>query len=316
MKARAFAPASIGNLAVGFDILGLAFPSVGDEVEVRRIPADDGPTVTITEIHGASELPLDSEHNTASAALLHLARDQGLADRFEIAIHKKIPLSSGMGGSAASAVAAVVAASALLSTPLPADKLLDYALTGESVASGERHADNVAPCLFGGLTLIVSANDTQRIISVPMPDIFCVLVHPDLKVNTKEARRILPQDIPLRESVAQSGLLAGFLAGCFRNDHELIRFSLKDIIVEPKRARLVPGFSEVQRAALARGALGCSLSGSGPSVFAFAETKADAQHIRMDMLAAFKNNGITADGWISKPSPLGAGLVSHESKNS
>ena len=221
-------------------------------------------------VQGPEGLPTDPEKNTATAGLLALLRERKLKYGFRVSIEKGIPLSSGMGGSAASAVAGVVAANELLDDKLSNSELLRYALVGEAVASGTVHADNVAPSLLGGLVLVRSA-EAQDIVQLPSPNLVCVLVHPDLQVSTREARKILKPDIALGAHVRQSSRLAGFMAGCFSGDIELIARCLEDEIIEPQRARLIRGFENVKKAALQSGAIGCSISGSGPSVFAWSK---------------------------------------------
>jgi homoserine kinase len=217
-----------------------------------------------------------------------------------------------MGGSAASAVAAIVAANAFLKTPLPPEKQLHYALLGEAVASGAAHADNAAPCLLGGLILTL-VSEPLEYVSLPVPrGILCVLVHPHLRVDTKTARGILRREISLSEHVSQSARLAGFIAACYRDDLSLLKRSLTDLIIEPQRAKLVPGFAEAKAEALQAGALGCSLSGSGPSVFAWTDSAKSADRIAGAMVVAFEKAGHSADRWISPVSPSGARILSQE----
>ena len=304
----AFAPASVANVAVGFDILGFAFDAVGDFVTLKKINSPG--KIEIESITGMANLPYDEKKNTATIGLLKMLQEEQLSFGFKVHIHKGIPLSSGMGGSAASSVAAVVAANAFLPTPLSRSKLLKYALEGESAISGSFHADNVAPCLFGGLTLIRSTDDPIEVISIPPPKVYCVLVHPDCQVETKYARSILRPNITLKQSVQQSAHLGSFIAGCFKQDLELIRRSCHDFIIEEQRAHLVPGFHDVKNAALEVNALACSLSGSGPTIFALAENQQSALLIQEAMLLAFKKNGISKlDSWISPMSTQGARIM-------
>jgi homoserine kinase len=298
--ATAFAPATVGNVGVGFDILGHSFAAIGDRVQARR---SSTPGVRITSIGGISgELPREPPQNTAGRAVMSLC--EALAPKFgiELAIDKGIPLGSGLGGSAASAVAAVVAANELLEHPASRLELLKHAIEGEAVASGSRHADNIAPSLFGGLVLTVGI-DNPRIKQIPVPaSIRCVLVHPRLFLPTREAREILKRTVELTDVVWQTANLAGLVAGCYTNDLALIKDALEDVMIEPQRARLIPGFRDVKRAALAQGALGCSISGAGPSVFAWCE-QAPAAAIRDAMLQAFADCGHACDHWIA---PIGS----------
>jgi homoserine kinase len=306
IRAAAFAPASVGNLGVGFDILGQAMPALGDVVEVRRIEQS---TVLIERIDGVvTDLPRDAAANTAGVALLALHAQLGLPFGIAATIEKGIPLKAGLGGSAASAVAAVVAANALLDAPLPTVELLKLAVRGESAASGSLHADNVAPSLYGGLVLTVGI-DEPHIRRIPVPaDVRCVVVHPALHVETREARRILASSVPLADVVWQTANLAGLIAGCFLDDLALIRASLEDVIIEPQRRVLIRGFDAVKAAARAAGALGCSISGSGPAVFAWTAA-ADAERARDAMVAAFAGAGVAAQAWIAPVEPRGAHLL-------
>ena len=303
----AFAPASIGNVAVGFDMLGLALDGVGDRVLARRT---DGAGVTIAEVRGTDGeihpyLSTDPKSNTASIAAQALWDAQGGSGGVELKVHKGVPLQSGMGSSAASAVAAVVAANALLDQPLPPKKLLAYGLIGEQYASGGLHADNVAPSLLGGLVLCPQVL-LPEIVRVPVPTgIGVVLVHPDLQVNTAQARRGLKRSVPMQDWVAQQGFLAGFIIACATSDSDLIARSLKDIVIEPQRKDNVPCFDAVKQAADKAGALGCSLSGSGPSMFALCPEKA-AANVASAMEQACRAHGIACQSWISSMSAGGA----------
>jgi homoserine kinase len=304
-EATAFAPAGVGNVGVGFDILGHTLQGVGDRVTVRRIPR---PAVEIAAIAGIDEaLPATAEHNTATAGLVALRRELELPWGFEVTIAKGIPLGSGMGGSAASAVAAVVAANALLPRPLSTEALFRYALIGETVASGSAHGDNLAPGLLGGLTL-VRGTDPPDLVRIPVPPrLRCVLVRPHLRLDTRVARGVLAPEVPLRLHIQQSANLAGLLAGCMQDDLALIGRSLTDVLVEPRRAALVPGFPQVKHAALAAGALGCSISGAGPSVFAWCADDRAAAAVRAAMQQAFADAAdLPSDAWISPVDGPGA----------
>ena len=300
----AFAPASVANIAVGFDILGFSIDSVGDTVTLVKI--SEPQKVFIESITGLENLPLDPHKNTATVGLLKMLQELNLPFGFKVIIEKGIPLSSGMGGSAASSVAAIMAASAFLPNPLTKTELLFYALEGEKAASGSLHADNIAPSLFGGLTLIRSL-DPIDVISIPTPKLYCVLIHPDIKIETKYARSILKSQISLKQHVQQSAHLAAFIIGCFNQDYDLIRRSCKDFIIEEQRAHLIPGFYDVKKAAFNAGALACSISGSGPSLFALAANEKDGKTIRDSMMLAFNTNGVThMDSWISLISNQGS----------
>ncbi len=292
--ASAFSPASVGNVGVGFDILGHVIEGVGDTVHVRRIAAQE---VRIADIRGATvDLPRDAPGNTAGAALISLLEAERPGFGFEIEIEKGIPLGSGMGGSAASCVAALVAANALLPRPLPREALYPHALVGEAVASGGRHGDNLGPMLLGGLVL----STADRLVPIPVPaDWHCVLVHPEAVLETRRARAALAGAYELKEFVAQSAHLALLLAGCQRGDAALVREGLDDVLVEPRRAPLIGGFDAAKGAALAAGAMGASISGAGPSVFAWFETRAQAEAAAPRIQAAFAAAGFDSQAWVS-----------------
>ena len=302
--ARAFAPASIGNVGVGFDVLGHTFAGAGDWAEVRAVAA---PGVRITGIAGSTvELPLDPERNTAGAALLALGAALGLSFGFELSLKKGIALGSGMGGSAASAVAALTAANALLDVPLAAEELYRFALDGEVVASGGRHGDNVGPMLLGGLVLATGG----RLVRIPVPRAWhCALAHPHCLLETRRARAALAGHYELAEFVTQSGNLALLLAGCFRGDADLVRAGLHDVLVEPRRAALVPGFARVKQAALDHHALGASISGGGPSVFGWFAERTDAEAAATAMQAAFADAGFASDRFVARIDGPAAALV-------
>jgi homoserine kinase len=302
----AFAPATVGNVGVGFDILGHTVRAVGDRVRARRT-AERG--VRIAKITGTSTaLPLEAPKNTAGQALVSMAQALDLPFGIEIEIEKGIPLGSGLGGSAASAVAAVVAGNALLDRPLSKLELLKFAMQGEAVASGSVHVDNIAPSLFGGLVLTVGI-DHPRTKQIPVPpQVRCVLVHPHMFLSTREARRILRKTVDLSDVVWQTAHLAGFITGCYTNDLDMIRDALEDVIIEPQRQALIPGFKAVKQAAMANGGLGCSISGAGPTVFCWCE-EAYAEGIRAAMVEAFAEHDLATDHWISAIDQDGARVV-------
>ena len=293
-SASAFAPASVGNVGVGFDILGHVIAGAGDTVTVRRI---DVLEVHIAAIRGTTvDLPLDAPSNTAGAALIALREALQLPFGFEVEIEKGIPLGSGMGGSAASCVAALVAANELLDEPLSREALYPYALVGEAVASGGRHGDNLGPMLLGGLVLATA----EHLVKVPVPEAWhSVLVHPDAILETRRAREALKGDYTLSEFVAQSANLALVLAGCHAGDAQLVRAGLKDVLVEPRRSPLIVGFNAAKQAALQAGAMGASISGAGPSVFGWFESRAQAEAAAPAIQAAFAAAGFDSQAWVS-----------------
>lgn len=302
--ATAFAPASVGNVAVGFDLLGHALDAPGDRVTVSR---GRSPGIRIVSISGIPDvLPMDPESNTAGRAVSALADSAGIETGLEIAIDKGIPLASGLGGSAASAVAAVVAAAEVLALDLQPERLYPFALAGEAVASGAAHGDNIGCQLLGGLVLATA----DRLVSIPVPrGLTAVTVHPDCQVATREARRCLADPFALQTVVAQTANLAQVLAGCYQGDFGLIAAGLRDAMVEPRRARLIPGFARVQQAALDHGALGASISGAGPTVFGWFADTARAEAAGRAMVDAFAASGLRADARISPVDAPGARIT-------
>jgi len=301
-----FAPATVANVACGFDILGFALESPGDEVIMR---ATSTPKITITKITGDNQkLPFDPEKNTVSVPVLKLLEHLNSKQGFEIELHKNIPLSSGMGSSAASAVAGVFAANELLGRPLSTIELLPFAMEGERVACGSAHADNTGPSLLGGFAIIRSYEPLD-VTKIKTPELFCALIHPDLIVHTADARKILKPEIPLPTAVKQWGNVAGLIAGLLNSDYELISRSLQDVVIEPQRARLIKGFYDVKNAALSAGALGASISGSGPSVFALCRTRAIAEKAAESMQKAFSKYDVSSQIFLSKINPNGPKIL-------
>ncbi|MFN7521413.1 MAG: homoserine kinase [Lysobacteraceae bacterium] len=286
--ARAFAPASSSNLGSGFDLLGHAIDGPRDEVTARR---RESPGVRITALRGLPlPLPEDAARNTAGRAAMARLERAGAGFGVDLELHKGIPLGSGIGGSAASAVAAVVAVNALLDTPQPMAVLLDCALDGEAVASGARHGDNVAPSLLGGL---VAAFD--RPVAITAPDwLHAALVTPDQVLETRVAREVLKAPYALADVVSQTHHLAALLLGLQRGDRALLRDGLRDALVEPRRAGLSPGFVAVRDAALDAGALGAGISGAGPTLFGWFDGRAAAERGAKAMQDAFAAQGIAA----------------------
>ena len=304
--AKAFAPASAANVAIGFDILGFSVDVLGDTVTVERTAQ---PGVVITGATGVvTDIPRDPEKNTAGRALLAMQQALNPGFGFSASIHKGIPLGSGLGGSAASAVAAVVAANALLPTPLAKIELLKFAMQGEAVSSGSLHVDNISPSLFGGLVLTVGI-DHPRVKQIPVPPgIRAVLVHPHLFLSTKQARGILKREVTMSDFIWQTANLAGFISGCYTNDLDMIRASFMDVVIEKQRSQLIPGFDSVREGAIAAGALGCTISGAGPTMFAWA-LDADAEKVRSAMVTAFGVAGMKVDHWIVPIESSGARII-------
>jgi homoserine kinase len=305
-RATAFAPASVGNVAIGFDILGFSVEALGDRVSVARRSA---PGVAIGAVRGiAGTLPHEARDNTAGRALLALEEALQPGFGFVLEIDKGIPLGSGLGGSAASAVAAVVAANALLPTPCSREQLLKFAMAGEAVASGSLHVDNIAPSLYGGLVLTVGI-DEPRVKQIPVPAaVRAIVVHPHMFLATAEARAILRRSVELSDFVWQTANLAGFISGCYTDDLDMIRASFQDVVIEPQRQALIPGFQEARRAAMGAGALGCSISGAGPAIFAWA-LEAGAPAVLEAMRHEFQSRGLASDGWIVDMRRAGARVI-------
>jgi homoserine kinase len=292
-------------------MLGLALAGVGDRVSARRV---DEPGITVAEVRGLDGEPhpylsTDPDENTASIAAKALWNDYGDRHGVELKVYKGVPLQSGMGSSAASAVAGAFAVNQLLGTPLPTERLLSYALVGEKYASGGLHADNVAPSLMGGM-IFCPAVLLPDMVSLPVPEgVSAVLVHPELQVNTAHARRKLAKGYTMEQWLEQQAYFGGFVAACASSDLDLIRKTLKDVIIEPQRSAAVPCFDAVKEAAERNGALGCSLSGSGPSIFALCEEQ-QASNIAMAMEQACRALGIQCQSWVSPLDAPGAHVVS------
>lgn len=263
---KVFAPATVANVTCGFDILGFAVENPGDEITLKTCP---GTGVVIKEIKGdAGRLSHAVHENTATIAILNYLDHVGSNAGLEVYLHKKMPFGSGLGSSAASSVAGVFAVNQLMGQQLSTEELLKFALEGERVASGAAHADNVAPSLLGGFVLIRSY-DPLDIIKIKTPEnLHAVIIHPEIEINTKDARNILKKNVPIKSAIRQWGNVGGLIAGLTMNDFGLISRSMEDVIIEPVRSMLIPGFDQVKAAALQAGALGCGISGSGPSMFA------------------------------------------------
>lgn len=302
------APATVANVACGFDIFGFAVDGPCDEVVIRR-SSNSG--VTIKNIYGdRGRLSLDPEKNTAGVAVLSFLKHLGIEQGVELDLYKHLPLGSGLGSSSASAVAAVLAANALFGEPLTRQQLLPFTLEAERMACGSAHADNVAPCLLGGFVLIRSYSPLDVIpVSVP-DDLHCVVVSPEIELRTEDARRILRNELPMKNAITQWGNTAALVVGLLQSDFDLISRSLEDVVVEPERSVLIPGFAQLKQNVLNAGALGCSISGSGPSVFAFTKGNLLANDIAAVMKKAFLSIGIESKTYISPINKTGARILS------
>lgn len=296
-----FCPATIANISCGFDVLGLALDSVGDEMTVRKT---DSPGIKISEIKG-QDLPLDTLKNVAGVAGLAFLEASDYQGGFEIKIDKRIKAGSGIGSSAASSAGAVWAMNELLGRPFSPIRLVRFAMEGERLASGVAHGDNVAPALLGGFTLVRSY-DPLDVVPIPAPsELFATVVHPQIEVRTSDSRRILKTNITLQDGIRQWGNLGGLIAGLYREDYDLIGRSLVDHIVEPIRSILIPGFDQVKSKVRDAGALGSGISGSGPSIFALSRGSDTAQQVALAMRTVFEDLGIEHQVHVSPINPKG-----------
>lgn len=292
---RVFCPGTIANVSCGFDVLGLSLAGVGEYMTVTQTPTKG---ITISEITGQN-LPLETAKNVAGVAGLALLEALGSEAGFDIKIEKKIKAGSGIGSSAASSAGAVWAINHLLGNPYTTIELIPFAMEGERLASGVAHADNVAPALLGGFTLVRST-DPLDVVSLPSPrELYATVIHPQIEIKTADSRRILKSSLSLKDAITQWGNVGGLVAGLYREDYELIGRSLQDVVIEPVRSILIPGFDEIKAAALNAGALGCGISGSGPSVFALSKGADKAHEVAQQLKEVYTPMGIPFDIHIS-----------------
>ena len=307
---KIFCPATIANLNCGFDVMGLCLEGIGDEMIIRKV-SEKG--IKITKITGAN-LPLETEKNVAGVAGFALlnspAINGGVIDfGFEIEIHKKIKAGSGIGSSSASAAGAVFGINELLGRPFTKHELVYFAMKGEVVASGSEHADNVAPCVLGGFTLVRGYNPLD-VIKIESPsEIYAVVLHPHIEIKTSDSRAVLSPTVALKHAITQWGNLGGLIAGLYTNDYELIGRSLQDVIIEPMRKQLIPNFDEVKNSALQNGALGAGISGAGPSIFALCKGQNIAGKVAFSMSNSYQDTGIPFDIHISKVNDEGTKII-------
>lgn len=302
---KVFAPASVANVACGFDILGFAIDKPGDEIIARF---SDKPGLRITKITGAKgKLPYEVEKNTAGFAAQKLLEHLGEEKRgIEMEIHKKMPFGSGLGSSAASAAAGVMAINELLRRPLTKREILHFAVLGEQIADGAYHADNVAPSLMGGMVLIRD-NPTLDVHRLLLPrGLYATVIYPHIKILTKDSRDVLSDTVSLKQTIQQNGNIAGLIVGFYTGNLDLIARSLQDAIIEPQRAKLIPHFYKVKEAALSQGALGCSISGAGPSIFALSANSFIAENVGNAMQKVFSDAKIENELFISPINQEGA----------
>lgn len=304
---KVFAPATVGNACVGFDVLGFAVEKPGDEIQLTK---SDIPGIRIVEITGDDgKLSRDAQKNTASIAIQAFLKEYNQPIGIDLLLHKKMPFGSGLGSSAASAVAGAFAVNELFDRPFPKEKLLHFAMEGEFFASGAHHADNVTPCLYGGFTLIRS-NDPYDVINIQVPnDLHVVLIYPEVEIITSEARNLLPYDIPLKTASKQWANVAGLICGLMSSDFDLISRSMKDYVAEPYRAKLIPGFNDVKKLAIQAGALGLSISGSGPTMFAFCQGEDIAKTCGEALEGYYEDRGIGHQLFVSKINKKGPVII-------
>ncbi len=304
---KVFAPATVANVTCGFDILGFAVDQPGDEVILKK---SDSGSVKIIEITGdGGALPLDPDKNTCGAVIKAFLKNLEIDQGIDIYLNKKMPLGSGLGSSAASSVAAIFAINELLGRPKKLAELLPYAMEGERIACGAAHADNVAPGLYGGFVIIRSYDPLDVISLKTPPELYATLVHPHVEVKTKDAREILRKQIYFKDSVKQSGNVAGLIAGLLTSDYNLISRSMHDYIVEPIRSILIPGYQEIKDTALEIGALGAGISGSGPSIFALSKDRDIAEKIAIKMKYVYTAFDIESETYVSKINQTGPKIL-------
>lgn len=300
-------PASVANLCCGFDIMGIALNGLYD---VMTLIKREQPGISIKHIDHYG-LPEDPSQNVAGVALQAMMDALNYTNGFDVIIDKQIKPGSGIGSSAASATGIVVAANELLGKPFGKKELVAFAMEGEALASGSRHADNLAPCIYGGLTLIRDTA-TLDIIELPIPPLYVNIVHPQIEIKTSYARQILPREVPLKSAITQWANVAGLIAGFIKKDYGLISRSLNDVIVEPVRSKLIPGFDEVKKNSIEAGALGGGIAGSGPSLFMFSEDLAVAKKVENEMKNVYQKLGIEYKTYITT---IGEGVIVHDSKH-
>lgn len=303
---KAFAPASVANVCCGFDILGFSVDVPGDEVVLTL---SETPEVKITRIAGDNgRLPMEVEKNTAGVAIQSFLTSIGSRQGVQIELYKNLPLGSGMGSSGASGVAALIAINELLGCPLTREELIPHAMEAERVACGSAHADNVAPSLLGGFVLVREYTPLD-IVKIPAPSLYCTLIHPHIELKTSDSRRVLKSTLSLKDAIAQGGNIGGLMIGLMKPDYELIGRSLKDVIAEPVRSVFIPGFNVIREEAEQAGALGCGISGSGPTIFALSKEQGAAERTGQRIQRHFLKYKLTSDVYVSKINEMGARIT-------
>lgn len=303
-----FCPATVANICCGFDVLGLCLNTIGDEMIIHKT-TEKG--IRITKITGAN-LPFETEKNVAGVAALALLKEINTDFGFDIEIHKKIKTGSGIGSSAASAAGAVFGINELLDKPFSRKELVQFAMKGEALASGSEHADNVAPALLGGFTLVRGYNPLH-VIKIESPaELYVTVIHPQIELKTSEMRAVLKPEISLKSAITQWGNLGGLIAGLYTDDYDLIKRSLHDEIIEPLRSPFIPNFDLVKKIALESGALGCGISGSGPSIFALSKGFETANKVAIEMKKIFLKTDIPFEIYVSKIDRAGIQIINTE----
>ena len=304
---RAFAPATVANVSCGFDVFGFAVESPGDEV-VLTLTANPG--VRIQKIEGDDgRLPRDEKKNTAGVAVVAFLNAIQSAQGVDIVLKKNLPLGSGMGSSAASSVAALMGINHLMGEPFAKKDLLPFAIEAERIACGSAHADNVAPSLMGGFVLI-RGYDPLDVVNIPTPEnLYCTLIHPHIELNTQDSREVLRRNIALKDAIVQWGNIAGLVAGLMKPDFGLISRSLKDVIAEPIRSMLIPGFDRIKQRAVESGALGSGISGSGPTIFALSADEATAHRVGKAITEEFEHFKLNSETFVSRINAKGAMIL-------
>ena len=305
---RIFAPASVANVSCGFDVLGFCLDPVGDEMVIRKVKEQG---VRITKIEG-QDLSKDIKKNVAGVAIMAYLEEHPSPHGFEIEIYKKIKPGSGIGSSSASAAGAVFGVNHLMETPLKREALVKYAMAGEAVASGAPHADNVAPVLLGGFTLVRSIAPLEVVQLPTLKELYATVLHPKIELKTAHARAILKKTVPLKNAIQQSANLAAFVSALHTENYDLLSRCLVDIIIEPYRSMLIPEFEAIRNAALEAGALGSGISGSGPSIYALSKGKITAQKVAAEMTAVISNLPIEHDVFVSKINTEGVRILNQK----
>ena len=304
---KAFAPATVANVCCGFDILGFSVDFPGDEV---MLTLKDEPGIVITSIEGDDgRLPKEALKNTAGVAVDSFLKSLDSNQGVEIKLIKNLPLGSGMGSSAASGVAALVAINHLMGNPFTREQMIPFAMEAERIACGSAHADNVAPSLLGGFVLVRDYHPLD-VIKIPVAKgLYCTLIHPHLELKTSDSRRVLKPTVSLQDAIAQSGNIAGLMIGLTKPDYGLVSRSLKDVIAEPIRSVFIPGFDQIRKLVVQRGALGCGISGSGPTIFCLSTDNKIAQQVGESVQLQFLKSHLKSDVYVSKINDEGARIV-------